>query len=45
MCFCSVFPGPEVPAQAGKRHWQMFLHSRRLWGSDEAPAAETGDRN
>jgi len=33
--FLQRFPTPESLAQAGKRQWQKFLHSRRLWGSDQ----------
>jgi hypothetical protein len=32
--FLQRFPSPELLAQAGKRQWQKFLHTRRLWGSD-----------
>ncbi len=35
--FLQRFPTPQALAQAGKRKWQNFLHSRRLWGSDEGP--------
>jgi transposase len=35
--FLQRFPTPEVLAQAGKRQWQKFLISRRLWGSDQGP--------
>src|SRR6202048_649470 len=35
--FLQRFPTPELLAQAGKRQWQKFLHSRRLWGSDQGP--------
>jgi Transposase len=35
--FVERFPTPAVLAQAGKRKWQNFLHSRRLWGSDKGP--------
>ena len=35
--FLQRFPTPEALAQAGKRQWQKFLHSRRLWGSDQGP--------
>ena len=35
--FLQRFPTPESLAQAGKRKWQNFLHSRRLWGSEEGP--------
>src|SRR6266403_5441911 len=35
--FLQRFPTPELLAQAGKGQWQKFLHSRRLWGSDQGP--------
>jgi Transposase/Transposase IS116/IS110/IS902 family len=35
--FLQRFPTPELLAQAGKRQWQNFLHSRRLWGHDQGP--------
>jgi transposase len=35
--FLQRFATPELLAQAGKRQWQKFLHSRRLWGSDQGP--------
>jgi transposase len=35
--FLQRFSTPELLAQAGKRRWQKFLHSRRLWGSDQGP--------
>jgi transposase len=35
--FLQRFPTAEALAQAGKRQWQKFLHSRRLWGSDQGP--------
>ena len=35
--FLERFPTPELLAKAGKRKWQNFLHSRRLWGSDQGP--------
>jgi transposase len=35
--FLQRFPTPGALAQAGKRQWQKFLHSRRLWGSDQGP--------
>ena len=35
--FLERFPTPQALAQAGKRKWQSFLHSRRLWGSDQGP--------
>jgi hypothetical protein len=33
--FLERFPTPHELAKAGKRKWQNFLHSRRLWGSNE----------
>jgi transposase len=33
--FLERFPTPQALAQAGKRKWQNFLHSRRLWGRDQ----------
>jgi len=35
--FLQRFPSPQLLAQAGKRQWQKFLHTRRLWGSDQGP--------
>jgi hypothetical protein len=35
--FLQRFPTADALAQAGKRKWQNFLHSRRLWGSTEGP--------
>jgi transposase/transposase IS116/IS110/IS902 family protein len=35
--FLQRFPSPDSLAQAGKRKWQNFLHSRRLWGSEQGP--------
>jgi transposase len=35
--FVQRFPTPESLAKAGKRKWQNFLHSRRLWGSQHGP--------
>jgi transposase len=35
--FLQRFPSPELLAQAGRRQWQKFLHTRRLWGSDQGP--------
>jgi transposase len=37
--FLQRFPTPGALAQAGKRQWQKFLHSRRLWGSGQALGA------
>jgi len=33
--FLQRFPTPDALAQAGKRKWQNFLHSRRLWAGQE----------
>ncbi|HYZ72910.1 MAG TPA: IS110 family transposase [Chthoniobacterales bacterium] len=33
--FLERFPTPDALVQAGKRKWQNFLHSRRLWGREE----------
>jgi transposase len=35
--FIERFPTPDSLARAGKRKWQNFLHSRRLWGSNQGP--------
>src|SRR5262249_59293770 len=35
--FFERFAPRELLAQAGKRQWQKFLHTRRLWGSDQEP--------
>ena len=35
--FVQRFPTPEALAKAGKRKWQNFLHTRRLWGSTQGP--------
>ena len=35
--FLQRFPTADSLAQAGRRQWQKFLHSRRLWGSDQGP--------
>ena len=35
--FLERFPTAQALAQAGKRKWQNFLHSRRLWGRDQGP--------
>ena len=35
--FLERFPTAQALAQAGQRKWQNFLHSRRLWGSDQGP--------
>jgi transposase len=33
----SQFPTPAQLQQAGKRNWQKFLHTHRLWHSNTAP--------
>src|SRR5580704_1989715 len=35
--FLQRFATPQALEKAGKRQWQNFLHSRRLWGSDQGP--------
>jgi transposase len=35
--FLIQFPTPQVLAGAGKRRWEKFLHTHRLWRSDTAP--------
>ena len=32
------FPTPQQLQAAGKRRWEKFLHTQRLWRSDTAPA-------
>jgi transposase len=34
----SQFPTPHALASAGRRKWEKFLHTQRLWRSDTAPA-------
>jgi len=34
----SQFPTPVVLQSAGKRKWEKFLHTHRLWRQDTAPA-------
>jgi transposase len=34
--FILQFPTPESLVQAGKRRWEKFLHTHRLWRSDTA---------
>lgn len=34
--FVIEFPTPEALAQAGKRRWEKFLHTHRLWRPDSA---------
>jgi len=31
------FPTPQALASAGRRKWEKFLHTQRLWRSDTAP--------
>jgi transposase len=31
------FPTPQALKQAGKRHWEKFLHSRHLWRTESGP--------
>jgi transposase len=35
--FILAFPTPQVLAQAGKRRWEKFLHTHRLWRPQTAP--------
>ena len=35
--FVQAFPTPAALAQAGKRKWQNFLHSHKLWRPETAP--------
>jgi transposase len=35
--FLERFPTPELLEQAGKRQWEKFLHSRRLWRTESGP--------
>jgi len=35
--FVIAFPTPEALKKAGKRKWENFLHSHRLWRSNTAP--------
>src|SRR5262249_17048814 len=35
--FLQRFPTPHVLTDAGKRRWENFLHSRRLWSADQGP--------
>jgi transposase len=35
--FLQRFPTPHLLADAGKRRWENFLHSRRLWNADQGP--------
>jgi hypothetical protein len=31
------FPTPQALKEAGKRQWEKFLHSRRLWRTESGP--------
>ena len=31
-----AFPTPQALVTAGKRRWEKFLHTHRLWGSETA---------
>jgi transposase len=35
--FVQRFPTPQVLKEAGKRQWEKFLHSRRLWRTESGP--------
>ena len=35
--FVQRFPTPQALKAAGKRQWEKFLHSRRLWRTDSGP--------
>jgi transposase len=35
--FIQRFPTPQALKAAGKRQWEKFLHSRRLWRKDSGP--------
>jgi transposase len=35
--FLQRFPTPQVLEKAGKRQWEKFLHSRRLWRNESGP--------
>jgi transposase len=35
--FILAFPTPEALVQAGKRRWEKFLHTHRLWRPETAP--------
>ena len=35
--FVLAFPTPQDLQQAGRRKWEKFLHTHRLWRSDTAP--------
>lgn len=35
--FIQAFPTPQALLKAGKRRWEKFLHTHRLWRSESAP--------
>ena len=35
--FVQRFPTPQLLQQAGKRHWEKFLHSHHLWQAQSGP--------
>jgi hypothetical protein len=35
--FLQRFPTPQLLQKAGKRRWEKFLHSRRLWRNESGP--------
>jgi transposase len=35
--FLQRFPTPQLLEKAGKRQWEKFLHSRRLWRNESGP--------
>ena len=35
--FLQRFPTPHILEKAGKRQWEKFLHSRRLWHTESGP--------
>ena len=35
--FVQRFPTPQALKEAGKRHWEKFLHSRHLWRTESGP--------
>jgi transposase len=45
--FLQRFPTPHILEKAGKRQWEKFLHSRRLWrtkSGPQPPLARNGSR-
>ena len=35
--FLQRFPTPQLLEKAGKRQWEKFLHSRKLWRTESGP--------